>query len=126
MHRLYILCQSSLLLAYHIAKSNPEIRDNVCSSNRFSSKYLVVQFFFGSIGPPLKLWNRYRTWQWLDIKILVKYPSEHCLLYTLLLLSLLDLLPELEGCPLGQVQLGLHVSNLSLDLHSTILDCHGG
>ena len=65
-------------------------------------------------------------WQWLDIKILIKFPLEHCLLYTLLLLSLLDLLPEFEGCPLGQVQLGLHVSDLSLDLHSTILDCHSG
>ena len=52
--------------------------------------------------------------------------SEHCLLNTLLLLSLLDLLPELEGCPLGQVQLGLHVSYLCLDFHSTILDCHCG
>ena len=77
-----------------------------------------------SPGPPLKLWNRYRTWQWLDIKILVEFPSEHCLLNSFLLLSLLNLLPELEGCPLGQVQLGLHVSYLSLDLHPTILNCH--
>ena len=65
-------------------------------------------------------------WQWLDIKILIKFPSEHCLLYTLLLLSLLDLLPELEGRPLGQLQLGLHVSDLGLDLDSTILNCHCG
>ena len=63
-------------------------------------------------------------WQWLDIKILVEFPSEHCLLNSLLFLSFLDLLPELEGCPLGQVQLGLHVSYLSLDLHPTILNCH--
>ena len=56
----------------------------------------------------------------------MKFPSEHCLLYTLLLLSLLDLLPEFEGCPLGQVQLGLHVGYLSLDLHSAILDCQCG
>ena len=67
-------------------------------------------------------WNRYRMWQWLDIKILVE--SEHCLLYPLHLLRLLDLLPELDGCPLGQLQLALHVSYLGLDLHPAILDCH--
>merc|ERR1719153_763010 len=53
-------------------------------------------------------------------------PSEHGLFNTLLLLSLLNFLTELECGSLGQVQLRFHVCDLRLDFHSPVLDCYRG